>query len=139
MKSQIIWLRVAYWAGAIADGLALIPMLNMKVAAFLIQSPTVSPGWDFRYASAFGAALMAGWTVLLIWADRKPMERRGVMVITIFPVLSGITLSRYFLYLGGYAPEAFPLQSLILPIFLTVLYVFAYVNSFRSQRAVAAT
>lgn len=32
-------------------------------------------------------ALMWGWTFLLIWADRKPLERRGVILLTVFPVV----------------------------------------------------
>jgi hypothetical protein len=32
---------------------------------------------------------MAGWTVLSFWADRKPLERRGVSPITIAPVVAG--------------------------------------------------
>ncbi len=33
---------------------------------------------------------MAGWTVLLTWADRRPLERRGVLPITIVPVIAGL-------------------------------------------------
>jgi hypothetical protein len=33
---------------------------------------------------------MAGWTVLLLWADRKPLERRGVLPIRIAPVIAGL-------------------------------------------------
>jgi hypothetical protein len=34
------------------------------------------------WAEIIGALLMLWWTVLLIWADRKPIERRGVVLIT---------------------------------------------------------
>jgi len=37
-----------------------------------------------------GAPLMAGWTVLLLWADRQPLERRGVLPITVLPVIAGL-------------------------------------------------
>lgn len=37
-----------------------------------------------------GAPLMAGWTVLLLWADRRPLERRGVLSITVVPVIAGL-------------------------------------------------
>lgn len=51
------------------------------------------PPVEHRYAMGLGASLMAGWTLLLIWADRKPVERRGVLPLTIFPVIFGIALS----------------------------------------------
>jgi hypothetical protein len=39
-----------------------------------------------------GASLMAGWTVLLGWAACDPIERRGVLLITFFPVLTGLAV-----------------------------------------------
>ncbi len=33
---------------------------------------------------------MAGWTLLLLWADRWPLERRGVLPITVVPVIAGL-------------------------------------------------
>jgi hypothetical protein len=33
---------------------------------------------------------MAGWSVLLLWADRRPLERRGVLPITMLPVIAGL-------------------------------------------------
>jgi hypothetical protein len=34
-----------------------------------------------------GAPLMAGWTVLLLWADRRPVERKDVVAMTAVPVV----------------------------------------------------
>ena len=43
---------------------------------------------DITYSIlVFETALMWGWTALLIWADRKPIERRGVLLLTIVPVV----------------------------------------------------
>lgn len=39
------------------------------------------------------AALMWGWTFLLFWASRKPLERKGVILITLFPALLGLILN----------------------------------------------
>lgn len=47
-------------------------------------------GPEFAYALRSGAPLMSGWTALLLWADRRPLERRGVLPITIAPVLAGL-------------------------------------------------
>jgi len=37
-----------------------------------------------------GGSLMAGWTLLLLWAVRKPIERRAVILLTAFPVVFGL-------------------------------------------------
>lgn len=90
MDKRLLLLRLTYWIGAIFDGLMIIPMMSVKAAGVLMGMPGFSPGAEYRFAMALGAALMAGWTVLLIWADRKPVERRSVLLMTLFPVLSGL-------------------------------------------------
>jgi len=47
---------------------------------------------EFRYAMGIAATVIIGWTCLLLWADRKPVERKGVLLLTIFPVISGLLL-----------------------------------------------
>jgi hypothetical protein len=86
------WLRRSYRAGALVDALAAIGMAHPK-----LFGPTLRFDPDFRrtgpeftYAMRAGAPLMAGWTVLLIWADRRPLERRGVLPITVLPVILGL-------------------------------------------------
>lgn len=122
MNSRLLWLRIAYWAGAIADARALVYML-FRPERFL---PTADPA--FRYAMAFGAALMAGWTVLLVWADRRPLERRGVLPITVCPVIVGLLASKLLVPNGNladlYAPSA-----VAVPLSLSALFLFAYFYS----------
>lgn len=86
------WLRRSYWAGALVDAVA---WLGMAVPA--LYGPTLRfdrdfdrERYEFAYAMLTGAPLMAGWTVLLLWADRKPLERRGILPITIVPVVAGL-------------------------------------------------
>lgn len=86
------WLRRSYRAGAVVDALAAVGMAHPK-----LYGPTLRfdkrfrrTGPEFTYAMRTGAPLMAGWTVLLIWADRKPIERRGVLPITVLPVIAGL-------------------------------------------------
>jgi hypothetical protein len=91
-EDAVRWLRRSYRAGALVDGLA---ALGMVVPALF--GPTLRFDRDFRrdrpefaYGLRTGAPLMAGWTMLLLWADRKPLERRGVLPITIAPVIAGL-------------------------------------------------
>lgn len=47
-------------------------------------------GAELGYGLRAGAPLMAGWTVLLLWADRRPVERKDVVAITAVPVIVGL-------------------------------------------------
>ena len=97
MRPGIAWLRVSYWIGAVVDGAMIVALLSPSVGAALLGLTDFHPGPEYRYATALAASLMAGWTALLVWADRKPVERRGVLLLTICPVLLGLMAS------GGYA------------------------------------
>ncbi len=93
MQKKIFHLRLCFWLGALLDGLSLLPMLFPSIARSVFGMEKLNPDPAYNYAMGIGAALMAGWTVLLIWADRSPMERRGILLITLLPVLAGIVLA----------------------------------------------
>jgi hypothetical protein len=76
-------------------------MLIPKIGGSIFGIPDFSPGPEYRYAMGIGSALMAGWTVLLIWAGRKPVERKGVIPITIFPVITGMIGSGIYAVASG--------------------------------------
>jgi hypothetical protein len=94
MKNKIIWLRIAYWSGAIVDGLAAILLTFPDLNAWFSGATLINGFPIFRSVNAQAAALMWGWTLLLLWADRQPLERRGVLVLTLFPVLTLLIGSR---------------------------------------------
>ena len=101
-NKQIILLRIAYWVGAIMDGLV---GLNMVLATIFgnispfIPTPFTG-GTSYQFAMGFCASFMIAWTVLLIWADRKPVARKDILIITAVPVVGGFTLVEFFgLYL----------------------------------------
>lgn len=82
MDAAIRWLRISYWVGAIVDAAAAAQMLHPPLFAFGMNLAGFAPGHDYRYAMGMGASLMLGWTALLLWADRDPMGRRGVLPLT---------------------------------------------------------
>ena len=90
MANEIFWLRLSYRAGAIIDALTIVPMLFPSVGGKLFGIVGFRPSADYKYAMAVGASLMLGWTCLPLWADRKPVERRGVLLLTTVPVLVGL-------------------------------------------------
>ena len=126
MKNRIYLLRISYWTGAILDGLMVIPMLFPKVAEVLFGIPDFTPGVEYKYAMGVGASLMAGWTILLIWADRKPIERKGVLLITVFPVLFGLVVAGIYAVVQNFIPIERMVPTWILQILLITLFTFSF-------------
>ena len=78
-SSRILLLRVSYWAGAVADAIVGIRMLI----------PEVMGEAAFNYSMGTSAALMFGWTALLLWADRRPVRGRWAIWGTWSPTWEG--------------------------------------------------
>jgi len=132
---RILWLRLAYWVGIILDAWTGLHMVFPEFDPH--ANPAFATDLGYRFAMAYGAALMAGWTALLFWADRKPVERRFVLVLTVCPVIAGLVLSRLVLFFGGTLSQPYTPASLALPVSLTVLFLFAYFYSMVERKAVA--
>jgi hypothetical protein len=76
---------------------------------------------------------MLGWTALLIWADRKPLERKGVLLLTVFPVITGIVLTGITAVLAGLVPLFKMLPGIIVPAVVGVLMTFTYLGDRQTQ------
>jgi hypothetical protein len=134
MDPDIRWLRISYWTGAIVDGLAAISML--ATAVFAVGGLTdLPPEPEYRYALGLGGSLMAGWTALLIWGDREPVERRGVLLLTVFPVITGIVLTGISAAAVGLVPLARLLPAILVPAAVAALMTYAYLTSTRQSGA----
>jgi hypothetical protein len=83
-------LRAVFLAGAVTDAAALLPMLLPSWATFLWGLRDASD--SYRLAMRCGASLMLGWTFLLVWASRRPLERYVVAPLTVL-VIGGIVVS----------------------------------------------
>lgn len=130
--SSITLLRFSYWFGAIADFILAVAMVYPPLMARMLKLDEAPTSLDARLGLLMGASLMFGWTVLLIWGDRKPVERKGILLITIFPVIFGLALTTFYGFLEGYIPikGAFPIW--ILQAFLTTLFLAAYLFARKS-------
>jgi hypothetical protein len=123
MTSAVRWLRISYWVGAIVDLAAGVQMLCPPLFAFGMGLEGFHPGSDYRYAMGMGASLMFGWTALLLWADRRPIERMGVLPLTVVPVIAGMALNEAagvgsgFLSVAAAAP-IWALQAVVSALFL---------------------
>jgi hypothetical protein len=87
INSSLLVLRICYWTGILLDaGAAILLMFPTLYAGFYGWAHFV-PSPELTSISWIGAGLMWGWTFLLFWANRKPFERRAILLLTVFPVL----------------------------------------------------
>ena len=128
------WLRISYWCGAITDMLALVGMVFPGVGARVYGLKDFRPGSDFTYAIDAAAALMLGWTALLLWADRRPLERKGVLLLTVCPVIAGLALGEIVAVRSGFLPLVNVIPTFVLQIALTVLFLYSYARANAAAR-----
>lgn len=96
MISRTKWLRVAFLSGAIADGLALFPIFSPYFSRLMWGSEQ----FNGLLSKGYGSSLMAGWTILLVWAYREPLERRFIALLTFLGVL-GLVVTEIFVVASG--------------------------------------
>ena len=90
MKKLLI---ISFWIGIVADALATILLFSPSIANFALQPKLFEISEIYLYVSRVAGALMAGWTVLLIWGVQKPVERADILIITLFPVVTILTIA----------------------------------------------
>ncbi len=130
MDTATTILRISFLVGAVTDGLAIIPMAFPRIGSALFGGDVSRLGAEYRYAMGIGASLMAGWTALLIWGAINPMERRDILILTLFPVVAGIIAATI-----AAVRNRVVLLSRVIPLwihlgFLSILFVVSYVLSF---------
>ncbi len=97
------FIRFVYWLGALADGASTLAML---LPGKMLSISPVNLSAATRSAFAAGASLMLGWTFLLLWASAEPVARRGILIITMGPVIPGLAASMLYAYQHGCMPLA---------------------------------
>jgi hypothetical protein len=127
-KNVIFWLRLSYWAGAILDFLAGLIMLFPALFVVSNQVSSFYPAQNYRYAMGMGAPLMLAWTILLLWADRKPLERKGILPITLLVVLGEVANEAVAAH-SGYITAAALIPTWISQAVLSALFIFSYLNA----------
>lgn len=116
-------LRAAFLAGAITDGLALIPMVFPSMAQLLWGFEEFSG--PYRFAMGYGASLMAAWTVLLLWAYRRPLERSFVAALTVF-VIYGLVATEVVAVFAGHVAASRMIPTWLLQAGLLALFAGGY-------------
>jgi len=127
MNNKIRWLRISYWAGAIVDAYAAIRWMFPE----MFSGPRADIGYNL--GMKWGVALVLGWTLLLIWADRKPLERKDILLLTICPVIVGLMITSVVTFTAGFFGT---IQDLIVNLsimtILIILMMFSYLNARKS-------
>jgi len=91
----------------------------------------------YWFAMGYAAALMVGWTFLLIWAFLKPGERRMVAVLTMV-VIVGLAVTEIVTAASGLIDVGKVVPTLILQSILLGLFSAGYFKS-RSRQAQTGT
>ena len=129
--NRIKLLRVSFWVGAILDGIYAINMgLMWLIDSYSGFDPIklirFTEGLQSRYSWGIACSLMTSWTILLIWADRKPLERRGILMLTAFPLVSGLLLDTFYAISVNLVNSREMLALQTVYVFLIILFTSSY-------------
>jgi hypothetical protein len=84
-ERNIVVLKTAFFMGAVGDGVLAIEWLLISLGVVdLPVHPSffLGSGQDFQYALSIGGLFMMGWAALFFWGFSRPIERRGLLLIT---------------------------------------------------------
>jgi hypothetical protein len=92
-KDNVVVLKTAFLIGAVADGVIAIEWFLISLG--LLDLPVhpsffVGSGQDFRFVLSIGGLFMMGWAFLLYWGSLRPIERRGVLLLTAVMLFAAI-------------------------------------------------
>jgi Ca2+/Na+ antiporter len=121
MKNSVLFLRLSYWIAAIADfAIAILTWMpeRMGVAGIV-------------YPGGLASVIAFSWGVILLMADRKPLERKWILIPTIL-VVTLISAIRIIFSLDG--TIEFSLVLLLFAIALVVFMVFSYYYATKHEK-----
>jgi hypothetical protein len=102
-----------------ADAMATVLLFAPSVANAVLAPRPFEIFDGYLYVARIAGALMLGWTVLLFWAQLKPVERADILLITLFPVVALLAVAAVLVVQSQQI--AF---SKMLPIFILYIVVF---------------
>ncbi|MES9814982.1 MAG: hypothetical protein ABW161_19565 [Candidatus Thiodiazotropha sp.] len=113
MTKQVILVRLSYWIAALAD-------FAIAIMTWIPERMGVN---EIVYPGGLASVIAFSWGVMLLMADRKPIERKWILIPTIL-VVALITAIRTTFYLGGAIEFSLPL--LLFAIALIILMAYSY-------------
>lgn len=113
MNKSIFLLRMSYWIAAIADfGVAILVWIPERMGLT-----------EIVYPMGLASVVIFSWAVLLLVADRKPLERRWILIPTILVVV--LIVSTRTVFLLGERIE-FSMALLLFAVALIVFMAYSY-------------
>ena len=122
MTKPILLLRLSYWIAAIAD----------FIIAILAWMPERMGVTETVYPMGLASAMAFSWGVLLLMADRKPLERRWILIPTIL-VVSLISFARAKFSLDGTVEFSIALLLFAVALILFMAYSYFYANKYATN------
>lgn len=125
MKNKLLFIKTCYYIGVVADLLATLPLLFPEIAKWMFGMIDFKVTNEYLYCSRIGASLMFGWTLLLFWASLKPIERKGVLLLTLFEVF-GLSISSILAVTSGLIEIKYMIPLLIFFLVMGTALVIVY-------------
>ena len=133
MDTPIKWLRVSYRTGSVVDGLFAVALAYPKLWGQALGISPFFPDTQHRMDMGVGASLMLSWAVLLLWADRRPLERKGVLLLTVFPALTCLAITGIAAVITGANTLRNMLPVFLMQSALAVFFLVSYIIARRSE------
>lgn len=125
-QKKMFLIKLPYWLGIVADAFWAVVLFFPGMLASVTGNQNFIPNYQVKQVMWIGGILMTGWTVLLLWAVKKPVERRGVILITAFPVVFGLFVVTLLGILNGNSSNVWILvKTVILFISMATGYILA--------------
>ncbi len=124
-SKKILLLRIGYWIGVVLDALAFVQMAFPEIGKAMLKV-SMETGPEYVFAINLGAGLMLAWTLLLVWADRKPVERRMIIPLTMIIIAWNTFTMRYGVR-TGLVPAETMMPQMIVAGALFIYYGFCFI------------
>lgn len=124
-------LQIAFIAGAIVDGLAVIPFLSAPLFKLSFGIDKVAP--ITMFVSGTEANSLLCWTILLLWALRSPIERAFIAPLTLLAIF-GLIAAEIIAVVSGTIAMIYMAPTWCAQAFLLALYIPVSIEYFSKRR-----
>ena len=122
MNKQIIQLRISYWTAALAD----------FVIAVIVLFPKEMGLSEIEYPMGLMSVVAFSWGIMLLIADRKPLERRWVLIPTII-VVALLTFVRILFEINEKIETNFAVSLFGITLLIFMIYSYYSANKVREE------
>lgn len=126
MNRKIKFVQFCIWTGIILDSINVLLYLfpNMMLDSLGLADEMLTP--VAIYLLFHAGIFMLGWTILLIWTLKEPIQRRFILLLTVLITVGMETSAIYLLTVESLA-QAKIIPLLILPVVIGSLFIAGYI------------